>query len=207
MSTIRMITQFLVQPEFVNLSCENSDVKLKSLSKYLSFMLLLFPNSFLLWLMSCSNVHSSLSKFESDSELRSNNMHTLRSTWRKHSTMQLWLNCACAVLYCALKPCLANLSQSVLSLVDYSKALSISFNKPGANYMGPFKFWKWFVPQLAVSLHEHNRGTHLHLMIIFPISQQDADNFILRLTKQQDNLKNLTCIYRTVQVCFLPKCF
>jgi len=50
---------------------------------------------------------------------------------------------ACAVLNCAVMPCLANVSQSVPSLVDYSKALSISFNKPGANSMGPFfKFCK-----------------------------------------------------------------
>jgi len=45
---------------------------------------------------------------------------------------------ACALLNCALPHCLANVSESVPSLVDYSKALCISFNKHGANSMGPF---------------------------------------------------------------------
>jgi len=44
-------------------------------------------------------------------------------------------------------------------------------------------------------------------MIIFPISQQDADNFILKLTKQQANPKNYVYTHRTVQVSFLSQVF
>jgi hypothetical protein len=51
-----------------------------------------------------------------------------------------------AVLCCAIMPCPAPVSQSVLSLVDYSKAFSIYFYKPGANSVGPFKFSKCFLP-------------------------------------------------------------
>jgi len=62
--------------------------------------------------MSCSNIHSSLSKFESDSKLRSNNIHTHwgqhgRSTQRCRCDQTVpvcMYSCLCCAVLCPYAP-------------------------------------------------------------------------------------------------------
>ena len=72
-----------------------------------------------------SNIHSSLSKFESDSKLRFNNIHTLRSTRQKHSTMQMWPNCACMYVQLPVLCCTVLFCPALLMCLSVCLALRI----------------------------------------------------------------------------------